>query len=340
MPAPRFRLVALYALLLLFNVGAWLWAVAALRGMPVLLGTALVAYTFGLRHAVDADHIAAIDNVTRKLMQSGARPVTTGLWFSLGHATVVVIGALAIAAAALHMQAAAGAWRAVGELVGTLISAGFLIAIGGVNLALFASARRAFRRAREGGGAEDTQLSGVGLMARLYRPVFGLIGRSWHMYPLGFLFGLGFDTATEVGVLGLSVAEAARGLSLWAIAALPVLFAAGMALVDTTDSVIMVGAYGWALERPLRRLYYNLVITLISAAFAIAVGGLEMLGLAAGKMGWGGTAGQALVALNQHAGAIGVGIISLFALCWGAAVVVYRWRRLGEPANDSQAAAL
>src|ERR1035438_4558426 len=208
------KVIALYALLIGFNLAAWCWAFIAFHRFPVLLGTAFLAYSFGLGHAVDADHIAAIDNVTRKLMQQGKRPVSVGLMFSLGHSTVVIVGSLAIAATALALQHRIDAVRQIGSLIGTLVSAFFLFAIAIVNLIVLLSIYRSFRRVRRGEPYVDEDfdmlLGSRGFLSRLFRPMFNLIQRSWHMYPLGILFGLGFDTATEIGLLGISAAEADR----------------------------------------------------------------------------------------------------------------------------------
>ena len=285
----RGKVAGIYGILLLFNAAAWIWAVLAFRHYPLLLGTALLAYSLGLRHAVDADHIAAIDNVTRKLMQEGKRPVAVGFMFSLGHSTVVLLGSAAIAATALALQHRMDAARHIGGVIGTLVSTLFLFGIAIVNLIVLRSIYRAFERVR--GGAPyveedfDLLLADRGFLARLFRPMFAIITRSWHMYPLGVLFGLGFDTATEIGLLGISAAEASKGLPLWSILVFPALFAAGMSLIDTTDNILMLGAYGWAFVKPVRKLYYNMTITLVSVVVALVVGGIEALGLLAGQFG-------------------------------------------------------
>ena len=283
----RRRVIAIYSFLLVFNLGAWLWAVIAFHRFPVLLGTAFLAYSFGLRHAVDADHIAAIDNVTRKLMHQGRRPVTVGLMFSLGHSTIVVVGSIGIAATALALHHRIDAAREIGSLIGTLVSTFFLFTIAVVNLIVLRSILAAFQRVRRGGTYIeedfDLLLGNRAFFSRLFRPAFNMISKSWHMYPLGFLFGLGFDTATEIGVLGISASEAAKGLSLWSILVFPALFAAGMSLVDTTDNILMLGAYGWAFVKPIRKLYYNITITCVSVIVALAVGGIEALGLSRGS---------------------------------------------------------
>src|SRR5882762_3114517 len=279
----RGRVVGIYALLVGFNVLAWLWALTEFRDYPVLLGTALLAYSFGLRHAVDADHIAAIDNVTRKLMQEGKRPVTVGFFFSLGHSTIVVLASVAVAASALAFRQEFETFHQVGGVIGTLVSAFFLLAIAVMNIVITAGVYRTFQRVKAGGCyvEEDLNalLAGRGFLARLFRPLFAMIRHSWQMYPLGFLFGLGFDTATEIGLLGISAAEASKGLPVWSILVFPALFTAGMSLADTLDSVLMLGAYGWAFTKPLRKLYYNMTITFVSVVVALAVGGIEALGL-------------------------------------------------------------
>jgi high-affinity nickel-transport protein len=330
----RYRVVAIYGILFAFNLGAWIWAGIAFHRYPVLLGTALLAYSFGLRHAVDADHIAAIDNVTRKLMQEGKRPVAVGFMFSLGHSTVVVLGSAAIAGAALALQHRFDAIRNVASVVGTLVSAFFLFAIALVNLIVLRSIYRTFVRVRRGEPYVDEDfdllLGSRGFLSRLFRPVFRMIGRSWHMYPLGVLFGLGFDTATEIGLLGISAAEAAKGLSFWAILVFPVLFAAGMSLIDTTDNILMLGAYGWAFVKPIRKLYYNLTITCVSVVVALVVGGIEVLGLLGEHFHLQGWFWIAVVRLNDNFGTLGFFIVGLFALSWIVSISFYKWRRFDD----------
>jgi high-affinity nickel-transport protein len=327
MPA---RLIGIYTILVIANLLAWAWALVAFHAYPALLGTAFLAYTFGLRHAVDADHIAAIDNVTRKLMQSGKRPVSVGFFFALGHSTVVVLASLGVAAATAALQDRFAAFKDVGGLIGTSISAFFLFAVALANIAILAGVYRTFRRVRRGGAYVeedfDQLLAQRGLLARLFRPVFRLVTRSWHMYPLGFLFGLGFDTATEIAVLGIAAAEAAHGLSIWSIMAFPALFAAGMSLIDTTDGILMLGAYGWAFARPIRKLYYNLTITSVSVLVALIVGGIEVLGLVGGELGLDGPVWSAVGALNDNFGTLGYLIVAIFALSWLVSIAIYRIR--------------
>ena len=330
----RSRILAIYGVLFVFNVGAWLWAILAFRHYPVLLGTALLAYSFGLRHAVDADHIAAIDNVTRKLMQDGKRPVAIGFMFSLGHSTVVVLGAAAIAGAALALQHRIDAFKNIAGVIGTLVSAFFLFAIAIANVIVLRSIYRTFVRVRRGAPYVeedfDLLLAGRGILSRIFRPMFRMITRSWHMYPLGFLFGLGFDTATEIGLLGISAAEASKGLSFWSILVFPILFAAGMSLIDTTDNILMLGAYGWAFVKPIRKLYYNMTITSVSVVVALVVGGIEALGLLAGHFQLKGWFWGEIARLNDNFGTLGYFIVGIFALSWVASIIFYKWRRFDD----------
>jgi nickel/cobalt transporter (NiCoT) family protein len=330
----RLRIAGLYAVLFAANLAAWAWALVAFRRYPVLLGIALLAYSLGLRHAVDADHIAAIDNITRKLMQEGKRPTAIGFFFSLGHSIVVVLASIAIAATATAFKHRFAAFESIGAVVGTLVSALFLLAIAAINSVILVGVYRIFRRVKDGQtcGDEDLNLllTGRSLFARLFRPLFRMIRSSWHITLLGFLFGLGFDTATEVGLLGISAAQAAQGMSIWSILVFPALFAAGMSLVDTTDGVLMLGAYGWAFVKPIRKLYYNLTITAVSIAVALFVGGVEGLGLAADRFGLKGPLWDWIAALNDNFGMIGYAIVGLFVGSWVASAVIYRVRGYGR----------
>jgi nickel/cobalt transporter (NiCoT) family protein len=330
----RRKVFGIYGVLLVFNAAAWLSALLAFRHFPVLLGTAFLAYSFGLRHAVDADHIAAIDNVTRKLMQAGKRPVGVGFMFSLGHSTIVLVGSIAIAWTALTLQHRIDTVREIGSLVGTLVSSFFLFGIAAVNIVVLQSIYRTFIKVRKGQPYVeedlDLLLGNRGLLGRLFRPMFQMITRSWHMYPLGVLFGLGFDTATEIGVLGISAAEATKGLPLWSILIFPALFAAGMCLIDTTDNILMLGAYGWAFVKPIRKLYYNLTITCVSVVVALVVGGIEALGLMAGQFHLKGTFWGAVSRLNENFGTLGYFIVGLFIFSWIVSVAFYKWRRFDD----------
>jgi high-affinity nickel-transport protein len=324
----RGRTIGIYAILIPANLLAWLWALIAFRDHPVLLGTSLLAYTFGLRHAVDADHIAAIDNVTRKLMQSGKRPLSVGLFFALGHSSVVVLASIVVALTVSALQSRFEGFREVGGLIGTGVSAFFLLAVALANIVILVSVFRLFRAVKRGERfiEEDLDilLAQRGLIGRLLRSLFGIISKSWHMYPLGILFGLGFDTATEIALLGISAAQGAEGMSMWSILVFPALFTAGMSLVDTTDAVLMVRAYGWAFIKPIRKLYYNMTITLVSVIVALVIGGVEALGLIGRKLDLSGSFWTLIEALNENFGALGYLIIAIFMLSWMISVIVYR----------------
>lgn len=324
----RGRAVRLFLVLIAANLAAWAWALSAFHAYPILLGAALLAYSLGLRHAIDADHIAAIDNVTRKLMQQGTRPLGVGFFFSLGHSTVVVLATCAIAVTATAFTGRFTAFHAVGSTIGTLVSALFLLVIAAMNVVVLVSVYRTFHRVRAGGRYVEEELDmllgGGGLLARILRPLFGMIRKSWHMYPLGFLFGLGFDTATEIGLLGISAAEASKGVPIWSIMVFPALFTAGMSLVDTADSVMMSSAYGWAFVKPIRKLYYNMTITFVSVVVALLVGGIEALGLLRDRMGASGAFWNAIASLNRNFGTIGYLIIAVFVASWILAAAIYR----------------
>ena len=321
-------MIGLYTVLIAANVLAWAWAFASFSGYPLLLATAFIAYGLGLRHAVDADHIAAIDNVTRKLMQEGKRPITVGFFFSLGHSTIVIAASILIALTASSLQQRVPGLIEVGGVVGTLVSVLFLLAIALINVIVLAGVYRLFRRVRQGETYAEEELNFFlaqrGLIGRVLRTLFRLISRSWHMYPLGFLFGLGFDTATEIGLLGISAAEASKGISIWSILVFPALFTAGMSLVDTSDGVLMVGAYGWAFRNPVRKLYYNLTITGISVVVAVVVGAIEALGLVADKLGFEGGIWATAHIATGHFDALGYLIVGIFVASWLVSFAIYR----------------
>ena len=330
----RSKILGLFALLLGINIVVWSWALGCFHGYPLLLGTALLAYSFGLRHAVDADHIAAIDNVTRKLMQEGQRPVGVGLFFSLGHSTVVIGLSVAIALTSAAIKNHFDALENVGGMIGTAVSAFFLLVIAAANMLVLISVYRTFRQVKNGGRYVEEDLNLMlarrGFFGRIFRRLFRLIERSWQMYPLGFLFGLGFDTATEVGLLGISASEASKGLPIWAILVFPALFTAGMALIDSLDSILMLGAYGWAFLKPIRKLYYNMTITFVSVVVAVLIGGIEALGLVGSQFNLQGAVWDAIGSLNDHFGVLGFIIIGVFVLSWLVSIAIYRSNRYDE----------
>ena len=292
-------------------------------GKVLGVGLGLTAYTLGMRHAFDADHIAAIDNVTRKLRADGRRPMSVGFWFSLGHSSVVFVMVLLIALGVRalsqgvadddsSLQAAAGTW-------GTSISGLFLLLIGLINLAALIGIVQVFRRMRHGEYDEaelDRQLDNRGFLNRILGRVTRAVREPWHMYPTGFLFGLGFDTVSEIGLLVIAGGAVAANLPWWAVLTLPVLFAAGMSLLDTLDGAFMNLAYGWAFARPVRKIYYNITVTALSVMVALIVGGLEIVGL--------------LTGLEVDLEYVGYGIVLLFALTWALSVTVWKIGRIDE----------
>lgn len=328
---PAFKITGLFLILGAFNLAAWGWAWSSFSGNPVLLGLALLAYLFGLRHALDADHLAAIDNVVRKLSQKGGQPFSTGFFFSLGHSTVVVLASMGVAAAASALKGRLEKAGEIGGTLGTAVSAFFLLFIAVVNLFILKAVWKAFSRARRGEAVDEEDLnallSGRGFFTRLLKSLFDLISESRHLYWVGFLFGLGFDTATEVGLLGLSATQAVEGLSGLNLLVFPALFTAGMALVDTADSVFMVKVYGWAFRAPLRKLWYNLTLTALSILLAFLIGGAEALGLLASRLGLTGGVWDLLADWGNLQGHFGFVVLGLFLLGWAVSTV---WYRLGE----------
>ena len=335
----RQRLLGLFLSLIGANILVWMWALIVLRDNPVLLGTALLAYTFGLRHAVDADHIAAIDNATRKLMQQGERPIAIGLFFSLGHSSIVIVMSVLVGFTASNLGHAVPELKQIGGVVSTLASASFLFFLALFNLMLFRSVYRTFKKVRAGGKIAETEmdvlLNGTGFLTRAFRKLFQMVSKSWHLFPIGFLFGLGFDTATEVALFGISAAQATNGMSFSTILVFPALFTAAMSLVDTTDGILMIGAYGWAYQRPIRKLFYNLTITAISIIVALLVGGIETLGLIGDKLGFEGQFWDMIAALDDNFGLLGYVIIGVFVTSWIASMIVYRLK--GYAALDVRA---
>ncbi|SIT51679.1 High-affinity nickel transport protein [Paraburkholderia piptadeniae] len=334
----RGKIFGIFSMLIAANIGVWIWALMALHDQPTLTGMALLAYTFGLRHAVDADHIAAIDNATRKLMQSGKRPVAGGLFFSLGHSTIVIALSVALAFAVIALSSRFDDVKSVGGIISTSVSATFLLVLAVVNVVILISVVKTFRRVQRGERLVEEDLDRLlnrrGLLSRIFRPLFRLVTRSWHLYPIGFLFGLGFDTATEVALFGMSAAQAAHGMSLATILVFPALFTVAMCLVDTADGVLMVGAYGWAFMKPIRKLYYNITITFVSVVIAVLIGGLEALALIGDKLDMRGTFWDAVGTAADHFGVLGYAVIGIFVLSWLISAVIYRLRRYDDlPVN-------
>jgi len=327
-PASRNGAATLLIVTAAANLVGWASAWAVFGNRPALLGLALLAWVFGLRHGVDADHIAAIDNAVRRLLQDGRSATGVGFCFSLGHSTVVVLASAAIAVVAGNLPRDWNRLRDVGEVVGTTVSATFLLLIAVANLCVLLSVWRRFRAAscedRPDEQPLETFLTGGGLLARVLGPVLRTVRRSWHMYPVGVLFGLGFDTATEVGVLGIAATQSAAGVPALYILVFPALFTAAMSFIDTADGVLMQGAYSWAFIDPLRRLWYNLTITAASVVVALFIGLLEALALIGGMLRMHGGIWPIIETLNDSMGRMGFLVVGLFVLVWGGSVVAYR----------------
>jgi high-affinity nickel-transport protein len=298
-------------------------------------GVGLTAYTLGLRHAFDADHIAAIDNTTRKLMSEGQRPLSVGFFFSLGHSTVVFVlaqlFALGVRALAGQVQDGGSSLHSATGLIGTGVSGTYLYLIAALNLVVLVGILRVFRDMRRGIYSEaelEQLLRSRGFMNRFLGRFTNAVRKPWQMYPLGVLFGLGFDTATEVALLFLAAGAAGAGLPWYAILCLPVLFAAGMSLLDTIDGAFMSFAYGWAFAKPVRKLYYNLTVTGLSVAVALGIGTIELLSIAAAKLGLSGGFWAWVSALDLNA--VGYIVVALFVVTWAVALAVWRFGHIEE----------
>jgi high-affinity nickel-transport protein len=342
-------MAAFVALLHVAGWGVLAWVVAA-QNLPAGphsafgLGLGLAAYTLGLRHAFDADHISAIDNTTRKLMQAGTRPLSVGFWFSLGHSTVVLGLCGFVAAGIRHLVDGSdrnvGAIHEVLGLAGSGVSGIFLYAIALANLAILLGIVKVFRQMRHGKldeAALEAQLDKRGFANRVFGRATRMITRPSQMYGVGLLFGLGFDTATEVGLLMLAGGAAAQALPWYAVLTLPVLFAAGMSLLDTLDGCFMNFAYGWAFARPVRKIYYNMVITALSVTVALAVGSLQLLSVMARQAG----AGQGPLAVldGLDMNALGYVVLAVFVLAWMGALAAWRWGHVEEKWSPAPARA-
>lgn len=318
-------ITGIYGIILVFNFLAWgeLWRLS--RGYAALLPLGVLAFVLGLKHAADADHIAAIDNTTRKLMNDGQRPVGVGFYFSLGHSTIVFIMAMGLAIATGLVEKGIHRTEAVSGIIGTAISAGFLYFIAALNIIVLIGIYDAFRRVRRGEfdhAALEEILAKRGFMNRYFGRLFKSIRRSSQMYIVGFLFGLGFDTASEMTVIGMAALAATRHMPLAYVVILPLLFAGGMTLIDTSDGVLMLYAYDWAFRHPIRKIFYNLVITSISVTIALFIGTIELGQVLASEFRWQGAFWNYLQ--NLSFGTIGFAIIGILAASWLSAMLIYR----------------
>jgi len=335
-PGERKRLAGFFGGVALLHIAGWglLFAVAA--GRPTILALGGLAYTFGLRHAFDADHISAIDNTTRKLLQDGRKPVGVGFFFSLGHSTVVFLVAAALGLAVKWIVDGVvtngGQLRSIGGELSTIVSGGFLVLIGVLNLLILIDIVRVYRRMKAGGYDDkslELDLTAGGVMSRIFGRLFRVIKHSWQMYPIGFLFGLGFDTASEVAILAISAGAAAKGVPFVAVIALPLIFAAGMALMDTADGAFMAKAYSWAFTSPIRKVFYNLTMTSLSVFVALFVGVVELLQVLIQKFELTGGVFGAIAGFDL-VGRAGYFIVAAFVVAWAAALLIYKVRRIDE----------
>jgi nickel/cobalt transporter (NiCoT) family protein len=331
----RLRLGLLYATIAGMHIVGWGLLLAVAGQYPALIGLGGLAYSFGLRHAFDADHISAIDNTTRKLLQDGKRPVAVGFFFSLGHSTVVFVIALllgfAVRAVVESVVQDDGRLRNLGGILGTGVSGLFLLLIGLLNLVILLDIVGIFRRMRRGEYSRATleeHLVSGGVLTRVFRRLFALISASWQMYPIGFLFGLGFDTASEVALLAISAGAASQGLPFTAVLALPLIFAAGMSLMDTTDGAFMAKAYSWAFSNPVRKLFYNMTMTGLSVFVALFVGLVELTQILIQLLGLEGGVWDAVAGLDL--GSLGFVIVGSFVVAWVVAFAIFKLRRLEE----------
>lgn len=312
------------------NIVAWVVLVTISKHYPFLFGLGVLAFVFGLRHAVDADHIAAIDNTTRKLMNDGKKPLGVGFFFSLGHSTVVFILTLGLAAASHTFGVFLHRVDASASILGTLVSAIFLYLIALLNLIILRDIYHVFQEMRRTGFTHDKKaemeslLLKRGLMNRLLGPAYHAIRASWQMYPVGFLFGLGFDTPSEMAILGMAVFATGKSVPLVVIFVLPLLFSTGMILVDTLDGVLMQSAYSWAFLHPIRKIYYNLSITTISVLIAFGVGTVEALQILGSELSLKGVFWSFLDRMDF--GTLGYMIIGILVVSWVVAIAFYKWK--------------
>jgi nickel/cobalt transporter (NiCoT) family protein len=334
-PGLRPKVIGLYSVLITSTLVVWGLTILTTIRFPFLLPAALLAYSFGLRHAVDADHISAIDNVTRKLMHERKMPVTVGFYFSMGHSTVVFILAALVAAGSTvisnNLANDHSGLKFWGGLIGTSIAALFLFAIAIMNMIVLVQIIQTFRNVTKGNAYDEQDIEDYlnkrGFYVRIFRPLFKSIDKSWKMYPVGFVFGLGFETATEITLLAISGSFTAQHVPFFVVLLLPLLFTAGMSIVDTTDGVLMLGAYSWAFVKPIRKLFYNVSITAISVLVALLVGTIETLGIVAGQLRLPGGFWDVINHANDQLGLLGVAIVGICILSWTISTILYKAKK-------------
>jgi len=328
----KIRIVFVYSFIGLATLFGFVASTIVGRLSVVLAGLGIITYVFGLRHGVDADHIAAIDNTTRKLMQDNQRPFTVGMWFSLGHSTIVVGLTLSLIFATRAIIGQIPVLESGGAIIGTMVSGVFLWLIGIVNLVIVLGIYRIFKESKKG-KLNQVELEGLldnrGFLNRYFRPLFKIVKRPWHIYPIGVLFGLGFDTASEVALIAISVGiGVSSSIPIWMILVLPFMFTCGMVLVDTTDGLAMRVAYGWAFLNPIRKIYYNLTVTVISVLVALAIGTAELLQVIVSELGLTGAFWSMLGSLDFET--MGFGIIIIFVASWLVSVAIWKFRRFDQ----------
>jgi nickel/cobalt transporter (NiCoT) family protein len=338
------RLGGFGAAILFLHVAGWGLLLVYAHQYPFLVGLGVIAYTFGLRHAFDADHIAAIDNTTRKFIQQGKRSLGTGFFFSLGHSTIVFALAVGLALATRTVASHWESFHHYGGIIGASVSGFFLWAIGLLNLIVLLGIIKIYKQMKRGEFDEEQleeTLMNRGFMGRFFRRFFNMINESWHMYPLGLLFGLGFDTASEVGLLAITAgvasgtplvadvtATAHHTAPFLAVLSFPILFAAGMSLMDTADGAFMMQAYGWAFSNPLRKVFYNITVTSLSVAVALFVGTVELISVLAQQLDLHGPVVDAIAGIDFQT--MGYIIVGMFVVAWAASVIIWKTRRIEE----------
>lgn len=331
----RLRISAIYLALIILTIAGLAASVIIGQLSALLAGLGVLAFTFGLRHGVDADHIVAIDNTTRKLLQEGKRPLTVGTWFSLGHSTVVVGLILSLIFATNAVKHQIPALQTGGAIIGTTISGIFLFLIGLINVIIVLGIYRVFT-AMKNGRMNETELDNLlekrGFLNRYFKGLFKIVKEPWQIYPIGVLFGLGFDTASEIALIAISVGVGVSAtVPIWMVLILPFMFTCGMVLVDTTDGIAMLTAYGWAFLKPIRKIYYNLTVTAISVAVAFAIGGVELLQVFSNELRLGGPFWKWLGTLDFET--LGYGIIGIFIISWILSVAFWKYKRYDELYN-------
>ena len=335
---PKSRMASMFGVVGLMHLFGWgLLLLVVTPQHPKMAGLGVLAYTLGLRHAFDADHIAAIDNTTRKFLQEGKKQVGTGFFFSLGHSTIVAVMALFLALATRAAQKELPTLQGIGGIIGTVVSGSFLYLIGILNLIVLVGIYKIFRRMRRGDyDAEELerQLMNRGFANRFFGRLFGSIKSSWQMYPLGLVFGLGFDTASEIALLAISAGAVSQGLPVVAVLVLPLLFASGMCLMDTADGAFMAQAYDWAFSNPIRKIYYNLTVTGLSVAVALFIGTVELYQVITSGLDLGGVLG---FVQNLDFGYLGYVVVGMFVAIWATSYLVWKVGRVEERWSPSLA---